>query len=156
MTARRSTPWLANVPPRINADVGGSSFSFRSKLELAVAEDLEDRGAEWVYEFGSIDYIKKCRYIPDFLLAIDDNCEAVIECKGWTPGWASGADRSKMIAVRQQHPGLIICIVWDTARFASAPISKGAKTSNEEWARTHGFPQAVGVVPEAWLNGVFE
>jgi hypothetical protein len=99
-------------------------------------------------------YTKECHYIPDYILVA--NCtppiEFLVEAKGWTPGWESGDDRSKLLAVREQR-GVIICIIWDNQRFANAPIRKGGKSTNSQWADKHKFPHAVGVVPERWLEG---
>jgi hypothetical protein len=159
VAARRGAkPWLARVPPRIQADVGGGSYSFRSKLEHTTAEDLEDRGVEWAYEAGRINYVKTHHYVPDFLIIYErrgEEEELIIEAKGWTPGWESGADRSKLLAVREQNPRVLIALLWDTLAFSRKPISKGAKMRNWEWAVKHSFPQAAEIVPEGWLHGDF-
>jgi len=126
----------------------GRVLRVRSGAEAKVAQQLDALGVPVVHEEDRLPYVKHHEYVPDFVLpnGID------IEVKGWTPGWADGSDRTKLLAVREQNPGVEIRIVWSSQRFADGKIRSGAKTTNNEWALKHGFVTAIASVPLEWLE----
>ena len=129
-------------------EVAGQIITVRSKAEEKVARQLEAADVPIEHEEVSLEYTVVHKYIPDFRLPNG----ILIEVKGWTENWASGADRTKMIQVRDEWMGIDLRIVWSSTRFANAPIRKGSKTTNEQWARKNGFETAIATIPEAWLE----
>ena len=141
------------LPKRVRAAVGnGPVVSFRSGGELSLAESLESEGIPWDYEPEKFSYQLQHDYLPDFRIKTRGGRTIHIEFKGWTPGWESGSDRTKLLAVRDAYPLLDLRIVWSTAAFARRPIRRGGKTTNEQWAEKHGFKSSAARVPLGWLD----
>lgn len=142
----------------------------RSGFEDKVAAYLTEQGVKFGYETLEIRYLKYARfeavvdskkqvvdvgdasklwvatshvYTPDFIL---DN-GLIIEAKGnFKP-----ADRSKMLAIKKQHPDLRIALLF--MRNNRLPL----KTAGNylDWAEVHGYTAAVnarGEVPATWLT----
>jgi len=105
---------------------------------------MDREGAGYDYESVRLPYTIPAvlhHYTPDFEL---DN-GILIEAKGNF----SAKDRRKMILVKRRHADLDIRIVfWN----AYAPIYKGSKTTNGQWAAKHGFPWAHREIPRYWLR----
>ena len=135
---------------RVKADVAGDGVehSFRSAGELRLAQRLQEAGVRWEYETESLPYVVEHKYVVDFVIP---DLGLRVEYKGWTPGWADGSDRKKLLTIRRLNPDLDLRIVFDNERFAHAPIRKGSRTRNMDWADKNGFQWAVGSVPEEWL-----
>lgn len=126
----------------------GNEIRVRSGAEAKVARQLDALGVGVEHETERLAYVKQHEYIPDFTLPNG----ILVEVKGWTPGWASGADRAKLLLIMEQHPEIDLRIVWSSTRFANGLIRSGAKTTNNEWAARQGIPTAVGTVPVEWLE----
>jgi hypothetical protein len=111
----------------------------RSGFERTIAAQLKRAKVKFEYETLKLPYTIKHTYSPDFILEND----VIIEVKGvFRPG-----DIAKMRAVKAAHPDLDIRFVF------MHPNKKipGQKQTHEQWADRHGFPWAVGAVPEDWF-----
>lgn len=113
----------------------------RSGLENEIASQLEAAGVPYEYEKERLSYTKKHVYIPDFILANG----IIIEGKGRF----TSADRSKMLAVKAEHPERDIRFVFSRS---STKIRKGSKTSYADWCEKSGFPFADKIIPLSWLK----
>jgi len=129
---------------------------YRSKLEAAVAEMLEGEKLTFTYETKKLSYIVKRNYKPDFIVACPKKKafwerEIVIEVKGFF----SPTDRSKMLAVKEEHPELDIRLIFQR----NNTLYKGSKTKYSDWAEQYGFPYHVvgstkNMVPKEWLKEI--
>lgn len=102
--------------------------STKNKFEASVAKLLPG----WNYESTKLPYTLHKNYIPDFISADD---KIIIESKGFL----RSDDRSKMLAVKQQHPEWRIIFVFQAP---NRTISKTSKTTYAAWALKHGFDVA--------------
>lgn len=91
---------------------------------------------KYKYEAEKIPYILAKHYVPDFIV-ITKSGKIYIEAKGYFRPEA----RTKMVAVKIANPSLDIRIVF---------YSKNK--SYIKWAERHGFPYAIGEIPQEWLN----
>lgn len=133
----------------------------RSGFEGTINEQLKASGVKYKYESVTIQWTRKissgrclscghsevgqlCDYTPDFEVE-GQNGTFYIEAKGYL----DGPDRTKLRAVRQQHPGIDIRLV-----FQRDNVIKGTKnkTRYSAWAAKYGFVFAVGKVPTEWLS----
>jgi hypothetical protein len=115
---------------------------YRSKLEAHIASHLNRGGVQFGYESMSFSYVKECRYTPDFILP----CGVILEAKGWF----RPEDRSKLLAVKANNPGIDLRLVFQNARNR---LNKKSKTTYGEWASKNGFPFSDGgVVPADWIK----
>lgn len=80
-------------------------------------------------------------YIPDFILSRKDftGKKIYIEAKGHFRPEA----KRKMVAVKKLHPDLDIRFVFYSR-----------KVSDIRFAEKHGFPYAIGSIPEEWVEEV--
>lgn len=129
---------------------------FRSGSELRVSKFLNDKGAKWKYEVlkykyytaskrqvicencGPVKAVIEKTYLPDFFLSNG----VVLEVKGRL----TSADRTKMVAVKKQHPDLDVRLVFDYDRKYNAA---GDKYS--DWAEKAGIPWCIKTIPDEWL-----
>jgi hypothetical protein len=114
--------------------------SYRSKFEGTVGDHLGDKAAYEPIKLKFTEPAKKRTYTPDFVLENG----IIVETKGLF----TGADRNKMLLVRQDNPHLDIRLVFQRA---SNTISKKSKTTYADWCEANGFQWAEKSVPEAWL-----
>ncbi len=115
---------------------------YRSKLESQIASHLTRGGVQFGYESMSFPYVKECRYTPDFFLPTG----IIIEAKGWF----RSEDRSKLLAVKAQNPGLDIRLVFQNARNR---LNKNSKTTYGDWATKNGFQFSDGGrIPADWIK----
>ena len=112
----------------------------RGGFEPVVLGDLDSRGVKYEYEAIKLPYTVVRTYLPDLLL---DN-GVIVEIKGWF----KPSDRSKMRAVKKQHPDLDIRFLFQRDN----TLSKKSKTTYTEWCKRHGFPCAVGRIPDDWTT----
>jgi hypothetical protein len=128
----------------------------RSGLERDVRQQLEDAGIKFEYEPEKLEYRKqvirgicKCGnervyqrrwYIPDFVLENGIR----LECKGRL----TSQDRSKLVAVKQQHPEIDLRLLFG----ANNKINKNKQKRYMQWAAENGIKAAVKEVPESWLK----
>lgn len=126
---------------------GGREYNFRSALEAAIAKQIEsERPAQWDYETERFKYTLKKTYTPDFILKKADGTRMYIEVKGMF----TADDRAKMLAVRDDNPGIDIRFLFSNAR---SKLRKGSKSSYADWCDVHNFKWADGGrVPLQWLG----
>lgn len=119
-----------------------SSAQYRSGFERSIAADLRRRRVKFKYESLTLPYTLEKNYTPDFVLPNG----VIVEAKGvLTP-----ADRTKMKAVKAQHPDLDIRLLFMDA---GKKLSKKAKMTYAGWAEANGFVWAEGSkIPKEWLK----
>lgn len=104
----------------------------RSAFELFVEEALRVKFPRLEYEAVRLKYPQKeGTYVPDFRVPSPLRRQLFVEAKGRF----LGKDRTKLKAVKAAHPEIDIRIVFQR----NAPICKGSKTRNLDWAAKHGF-----------------
>ncbi len=112
----------------------------RSGFEADVMADLKRRKVRFDYEKLKLKYVVERTYLVD--LQLDNGI--IIEIKGWF----KPADRSKMLKVKAQHPDLDIRMLF----MRDNTLNKTSKTTYTQWCYKHGFPCAVGRIPNDWLK----
>lgn len=121
-----------------------TGIKVKSKLEKRVADDLTARGIKWLYEKDKVPYVipeSKHVYTPDFKIP---HRKWMLETKGRL----DYAERSKLLHIKASNPDLDLRIVFQRDNV----IRKGSKTKYSDWANAHGFPYAIGKVPDEWLE----
>jgi hypothetical protein len=128
------------VPQTFHKYKTPSGLIVNSKIEAAIAEDLDQKGIKYEYEPKRIPYVVERYYVPDFILPNG----IIIEVKGWF----LSEDRRKMVLVKKQNPHLDIRFVFQKLD------AKGqqSKVTNREWCAKNGFLCAESMIPEAWLK----
>ena len=111
---------------------------FRSGFEMSVASNLTQEGVEYEYENKRIKYTVDRTYTPDFELPNG----IILEAKGRF----TGADRSKHLKVRAQHPELDIRFVFQVDNEYG---TVGKRYS--DWCEQHGFQYCIVNIPGEWL-----
>lgn len=121
----------------------------RSKLEDKVSEALYAMGVpREAYEAEAIEWIDPAvtrTYTPDFKISKD----VYLEAKGL---W-DREDRKKILHVMDQHPTIIICMVFYNSEYK---LYKGSKTTYGMWCDEHLIPWIdirTDTIPEEWLHG---
>jgi hypothetical protein len=151
MKAKRGIPRYRKVIKR--------SGRYRSKFEKTTADYLRDNGITFKYESRSFDYVvqgrnwiicDKCgpikghivrKYTPDFELSN----EVFLETKGRFVA----KDRSKMLAVKKQHPLLDVRMVF----MRDNVITEGkSKLTYSEWCTKNEILWCVKDIPDEWLK----
>lgn len=121
---------------------------FKSQFENAVSEQLKalvpTRKGKTSYETEKLPYTLSKTYIPDFIIELRDGRKIYLEVKGYF----SYEDRTKMAAVKKQHPELDIRLVFKVDN----KISKRTSMTYTTWATNHGFLSCVGEVPKEWMQ----
>ena len=127
---------------------------FASIAECDFAKDLSHKEITWQYEPTQIPWmpapVKERTYTPDFKIIREDGSIFFVEFKGYLrPG-----DKTKMRAVKKQHPEIDIRFVFMNAyKAASKNIRKdGTKQMYWQWAERYGYKWAHQVIPDEWLN----
>lgn len=118
------------------------SPKFRSGFEKKVYENALEQGHELDFERKdtSLSYNRPAKYLPDFSLPNG----VLVETKGRF----TSSDRTKMLRVRSQNPGVDIRLVFQRA---SNKLTKSPNSiTYGEWADKHGFQWAQGTIPEEW------
>ena len=131
-----------------------SGYTFASMAERDFAVDLDKEGIPWLYEPEKIDWFpappKFRTYTPDFKVMRRDGSYFFVEFKGYLrPG-----DKTKMRAVKKQHPEIDIRFVFMNAyKYASKHVRKdGTRQTYAQWAESYGYQWAHQVMPEEWLS----
>lgn len=128
----------------MSANQVGLKYGFRSGLEEAVADELEQRGIKFTFEELVIPYVKPerpAKYTPDFVLENG----IIIETKGRF----LTEDRQKHLLIQKQHPSLDIRFIFSNSR---TKISKRSSTTYAMWCEKHGFKFADKEIPAGWLK----
>ncbi len=112
--------------------------SMKNKFEEKIGNQLKKARSKFKYESEKIPYVLSRHYIPDFIIETPLG-KIYIECKGYL----RPEHKSKMVAVKRQHPNLDIRLLFYSASKA-----------NMRWAIKHRFKYAVGTIPKDWLKGL--
>lgn len=134
----RPRNWSASAHAR------GLRQGYRSGLEDKLAKQIEAAGFTPRFETLKVPYTvpeKMHNYTPDFPL---DN-GIIIEGKGIF----DAQDRAKHLYIKAQYPELDIRFVFSRA---SAPITKGSKTTLADWCVKYGYRYAEKVIPPEWFR----
>ena len=117
----------------------------RSHYEDRVEAKLKAGNIKFDYEADKVSYTIDHVYNPDWRVFREDGSSFIVETKGkFDPD-----DRRKMLAVKEQHPGLDIRMLF----MRNNPIRKGSKTTYVDWCKKNGFECAVGEdIPADWMN----
>lgn len=158
--------------PRIKKRKDNAGYA--STLERRNAEYLERAGVEYFYESGPclIGYTlpvrkgecdkcghKKVRshhsYKCDLAFYTKSGKLILVECKGSPRAW-NGEARTKHQEIQKQYPTHLACGTEYELRFvfsnANAPMGRGAKTTNRQWAEKNGFKCASYEIPSHWIT----
>lgn len=107
----------------------------RNSFEKLLESQIKRSKIKFTYETEKIPYVISGNYIPDFIIETTYG-KVYVEAKGYFRREA----KSKMVAVKRQHPNLDI-------RFVFYKYSK----ANERWAIKYNFPYAFEKIPKSWL-----
>lgn len=132
-----------NKYPKIGKKVCRSQFEYTVYKALRNATPSK---SSIFYEMDPLPYVIEKNYIPDFTIDLKDGRRIYVEAKGRF----AYEDRVKMEAVKKTNPDLDIRIVFQSD--APGVIRKGGKLRPTDWAKRHGFPCAVGEIPQTWFN----
>jgi len=120
-----------------------TKHKFRSGFERKLFEEAikNRRSLEYEPKDAKLSYTRVQNYQPDYRLPNG----VLVEAKGRF----TGSDRTKMLRVRKENPGVDIRLVFQR------PNNKLTKAKNSkqywEWAEQHGFKWAAGSIPEEWF-----
>ncbi len=124
------------------------SNKFKSKFESSINAYFKKKRIKVKYEPFKLPFTqpeKKRNYLPDF--EIQGN-SLLIEAKGKL----TAEDRSKLLWVREQHPGKRLVLLFMNA---SNRLRKNSKTTYAEWATKNGFDWADfnrDGIPDRWFK----
>ena len=129
--------------------MNGKQFSaamkhgYRSGLEVRTKDYLIEHNMPFKYEEVKIEWedLMYRTYTPDFILPNG----IIIESKGRFVA----ADRRKHVEIKKQHPKLDIRFVFYNSR---NKISKGAKSTYQDWCNKNKFLYHDRIVPLEWLE----
>jgi hypothetical protein len=110
----------------------------RNKFEKSIERQLKKAKVGFKYESEKIPYVLSKHYVPDFIIKVPNGL-IYVEVKGYL----RPEDRSKMVAVKRQHPNKDFRIVF-----------YGSNHKYIKWAVKHGFRYAIGKIPTEWLKGL--
>lgn len=118
-----------------------------NRFEVSILKSLKSHKRKTkidiAYESEKLDYTIQRNYIPDFVITRSDGSKVYIEGKGYF----RPESRSKMIAVKKQHPEKDIRFI-----FQRNDKLRKSTTKYSDWADRHGFPWHIGEdVPKEWL-----
>ena len=125
----------------------GIREGYRSGLEQAVAEQLQEAQLDFEYEpkDGRIAYTKPAsnhKYTPDFVFP-----SFILESKG---RWVT-SDRKKFKLLAEQHPEIEIRFLFSNSK---TRISKTSKTTYGKYCEMNGWKYADKVIPDEWLEEI--
>jgi len=148
----------------------------RSKFEERLAASLTKRGIPYEYETLQLEYYTKVRkgkcskcgaqrgviqghiYTPDFILSKGQTSstrsessssgnvhqQLIIEAKGRF----TSSDRTKMKAVKEEHPELDIRFVF----MGNNKIHKNSDMRYGDWCDKYNFPWTIKEIPSEWIE----
>ena len=110
---------------------------------MKISDYLTEHGVPVVYESIKIEWedLMYRTYTPDFVLPNG----IIIESKGRFVA----ADRRKHVEIKKQHPKLDIRFVFYNSR---NKISKGAKSTYQDWCNKNNFLYYDRIVPLEWIK----
>lgn len=109
----------------------------RNNFEKKIEKQLKKLKVKFTYESEKIAYVLARHYIPDFVIDTPTG-KIYVETKGHL----RREDKSKLAAVKRQHPEKDIRIL-----FYRADVRKF------KWAEKCGFKYAVETIPKEWIDG---
>jgi hypothetical protein len=112
-------------------DSFGNNVTVRSKLEIQIAELLNENEVTWAYEVTTIPYVVPAsnhKYTVDFTVQNG----ILIEGKGYLSDYA---ERNKYVLLKQQHPDLDLRFVFANPN----KLCGGTKMPHWKWAEKYGF-----------------
>ena len=116
-------------------------MSYRSGLEERISKYFEKENVAYLYEPYRLPYQLISNYTPDFVLPNS----VVLEAKGFF----KPSDRRKMLAIKNQHEGLDIRLIFQRNNY----LSKRSKSTYGDWCDKHGFPWCIFPnIPPDWLT----
>lgn len=124
-----------------------SQNKYRSKFEKSIAGYMGKRKIRFGYEVAKFKFVQPAKsrtYKPDFYIKETDT---YIEAKGKL----TADDRTKLVWVREQNPGIRLVILFMKS---NNPIRKGSKTTYADWADANDFDWAdfADGIPERWYK----
>jgi predicted nuclease of restriction endonuclease-like RecB superfamily len=122
------------VVGNVGSYTGLPKIKTRNKFETKLVKQAQGSSFKVEYESERIPYVIEGKYIPDII--IHSTPKIYIEAKGHFRPEA----KRKMVAVKKLHPDLDIRLVF---------YSYNKKYVR--WADKHGFPYAIGNIPDEWL-----
>ena len=128
----------------------------KSDFEVDLYREIEaklPKGATIEYETESFEYVTKHTYTPDFVIKFKDGRKLYIEAKGNGRQFDQNV-RSKMVAVKDQHPDLDIFIVFyaDGRIGGTRKRKSGDYYRQSEWAKRHKYPYSIKNLPKEVLE----
>lgn len=112
-------------------------LKLKNKFETRTYNQLKKARVKFKYECERLPYVLARHYIPDFIISTPTGV-VYVECKGYL----RPEHRSKMVAVKKQHPEKDIRMLFYSAN-----------KSYIKWAERYGFKYAIGEIPKDWLDG---
>ena len=131
---------LRKIPKGTRRGVLKSTLEKNTQLRLRKLTKGKKINVE--YETHTIPYTVSRNYIPDFVCSFPNGRVVYIECKGWF----RPEDRTKMLSVKRNNPGLDIRLVFSHDN----KLNKTSKTRYSDWCRKNNFDFVVGEIPKDW------
>lgn len=108
-------------------------IQLRSGLEATVESVLHTSKISYQYESTVLKYTQpqqERKYLPDFKLNISEKCEVFLEVKGVL----TSADRKKLKLVKEQHPNLVLVMIFGNSQNR---LNKKSPTRYSDWCDKH-------------------
>ena len=118
-------------PKHVTQDGNGKTITVRSKLEIKLADILNETGNLWAYEVTKIPYTipeTKHNYTVDFTLGNG----VLLEGKGYL---SDHQERHKYVLLKQQYPDIDLRFVFDNPN----KLCGGTKMTHGKWADKYQF-----------------
>lgn len=116
-------------------------MAYKSGFERSIAANLASRKVKFGYETVQLNYRLDRTYNPDFILENG----VIVEAKGLL----DRDSKSKMIAVKKQHPDMDIRFLF----MMGDKKVPGSKQTHGQWATKNGFKWAEGIsIPQEWID----
>jgi len=137
---------------KVLGSIKGKKVKSAFELEVynSVLEVLPE-GATVEYEVDKIPYTTEHVYIPDLTVTLPDGRKLYIEAKGNGRQFDQGV-KSKMIAVKQQHPDKPIYMVFYADGKCGPKRKNGTHMRQSDWAEKHGFIYSIKKVIKDWFT----
>lgn len=136
--------------PRIGGKQVKSDFEYEVYKKI---ESMIPKGARIEYEPESFKYVIEHEYTPDIVITFKDGTKLYIEVKGNGRQFDQHV-RSKMVAVKNQHPDKDIKIVfYADGRIGGVKKRKrGGYYKQSEWSKRHGYEFSIKEPKEEWFK----
>jgi hypothetical protein len=87
---------------------------------------MKKAGKKAKYEADRIKFVKEAHYVPDWKIREGLYVE--------TKGYFSPSNRANLLAFREQHPNITVCLVFQNS---SNKLNSKSKTTYGEWCDKH-------------------